>query len=89
MRYVNYKSKRFNQCSAWIRTYELENGKEQIEFWSYNTPILIQVDGKIYENNSSYSRTTAKQKSQYCSEYGIDLRNSQWRTEEELRNMCF
>ena len=88
MRYVNHKSKRFHQCSATIHTYELEDGTKQIEFWSYSTPIIVEVGGKIYENNCSYSRTTAKQKSQYCSEYGIDLRNSEWRTEEELRAMC-
>lgn len=87
MRYVDYKIYRFHGHNAKEIVFNLENGKQQIEFWSYSTPMIIRVDGKVYMNKNGYSNSTRRQVNRYMGEEGIYASNAVFMTEDEMRRL--
>lgn len=70
---VRSKVKRFHSHQAKIKTFVLDDGCSQEEFWSYSTPMIVYVDNTFYFNRKWYSSTTTRQVNRFCREYDIDL----------------
>lgn len=87
MRYINHRSHRFHGHNASEHIFDLENGKQQIEFWSYSTPMIIRVDGQVYMNEHGYSNSTRRQVRRYLSEEGINEHRAIFMTEDEIRKL--
>lgn len=87
MKYVDYKTYRFHGHNAKEIVFNLENGKQQIEFWSYSTPMIIRVDGQVYMNNYRYSNSTARQVRRYLGEERINENRAIFMTEDEMRRL--
>lgn len=87
MRYTNHKSYRFHGHNAREHIFDLENGKQQIEFWSYSTPMIIRVDGQVYMNKNGYSNSTRRQVRRYLNEERINENRAIFMTEDEMRKL--
>lgn len=87
MRYVDYKTYRFHGHNAKEIVFNLEDGKQQIEFWSYSTPMIIRVDGQVYMNNYQYSNSTTRQVRRYLGEERINEYRAIFMNEDEMRKL--
>lgn len=85
---VDFTKKRFHSHQARIYDYTLEDGVKQTEFWSYSTPMIVQVDGELYMNKKWYSSSTTRQVNRYCREYGINTSRAIKLDEYEIRALC-
>lgn len=87
-KYVSCKEYKFHSHNAKEKIFELENGGRQIEFWSYSTPMIIRVGGKMYMNENGYSNSTRRQVNRYMGEEGLRASNAIFMTEDEMRSLC-
>jgi len=63
------KKRNFHSMQATI----LESGFNEI-FISYQTPVIVRVDGLWYELDKYFSQTTSRQKNRYKRENGIETK---------------
>ena len=90
MKYRRISKERLRTMRAHIYEYELEDGTRQLEFWSYNTPMVICVGGRTFVNENTYSATTRKHLSAFDDDYGIDRfsKNVEFMTEKEMYSLA-
>lgn len=91
MRYKDCTKTKLRSMSAYVYEYELEDGRTQLEMWSYHTPMVICVDGRTFVNENTYSSTTRKHLSAFDADYGINRFSSsvEFMTEKEMYSLAF